>query len=223
MLVPDPWGMIGRLLLAAVLGGIIGLERESLSRPAGFRTHILVSIGSCLIAMVSFHVAVLGQGLNGGDPGRIAAQVVSGMGFLGAGTILRAGVTVRGLSTAASLWTVAGVGLAVGTGFYIPAVATTVIVLATLLWLNRVDLMISRRHQEVLRLIVDDTPGRVGDVGTVLGRHGLNINRIEITAESVDSLAELTFFLRCGPDVPWNALFTDLTQVNGVRSVHKLE
>ena len=142
---------------------------------------------------------------------------------MGAGTILRAGVTVRGLTTAASLWTVAGVGLAVGTGFYLPAPAKTGIVLTALLWLSRVDLMISRRQQEVLRLVVDDTPGRVGDVDTELGRHGLNIQRIEITAETADNLAELTFFLRCGPDVPWNALFTDLIQLIGVRSVHKLE
>ncbi len=221
-MVPQELEMLGRLVLAAFLGGLIGLERESLSRPAGFRTHILVSIGSCLLAMVSFHVTAAHEGLAQADPGRIAAQVVSGIGFLGAGTILRAGVTIRGLTTAASLWTVAGVGLAVGTGLYIPPVVTTVIVLGALIWLNRMDFMVYRRQQEVLRVIVDDTPGRVGELGILLGRHGLNISRIEIHTEGDDALAELTFFVRCGPDVPWNILFGEMTQVVGVRSVHKL-
>ena len=219
---PQELEMMGRLVLAAVLGGVIGLERESLSRPAGFRTHILVSIGSSLLAMVSFHVTAVHQGVAAADPGRIAAQVVSGIGFLGAGTILRAGVTVRGLTTAASLWTVAGVGLAVGVGLYLPAVVTTVIVLGALLWLNRIDFMLQRRQQEVVRVYIDDTPGRVGEMGTLFGRYGLNISRIEISTEGQDGVAELTFFLRCGPDVPWNTLFAEMTQVVGVRSAHKL-
>ena len=117
--------MVLKLLVAGVLGGIVGYEREVHEHPAGLRTHILVCMGATLITMisVSFKPPV-------GDPGRIAAQIVSGIGFLGAGTILRQGNIVRGLTTAASLWAVAGIGMAVGVGgvfYWVAAVATGII------------------------------------------------------------------------------------------------
>ncbi|KKB65427.1 methyltransferase [Robbsia andropogonis] len=128
------WEMIGRLTGAAILGGAIGFERERLSWAAGLRTHMLVSVGSCLMILVSAygfsnimqadHVVL--------DPSRIAAQVVSGIGFLGAGSIILRNEVVRGLTTAASVWAVAGVGLAMGGGMYIPATAATLIILLIL-------------------------------------------------------------------------------------------
>src|SRR5471032_3633542 len=122
--------LISRLILAAALGSVIGFERERLSWAAGLRTHMLVCVGSTLIMMVSaFGFSdVLGQKNVVLDPSRIAAQVVSGIGFLGAGSILLRGEIVRGLTTAASLWSVAGIGLAVGGGMYTAAVGATVII-----------------------------------------------------------------------------------------------
>ena len=119
--------LISRLVLAAALGSVIGFERERLSWAAGLRTHMLVCVGSCLVMIVSaFGFAdVLGPHVIL-DPSRVAAQVVSGVGFLGAGSIILRNEVVKGLTTAASLWTVAGVGLAVGCGLYVPAVAGTV-------------------------------------------------------------------------------------------------
>ncbi|HBL37110.1 MAG TPA: methyltransferase, partial [Firmicutes bacterium] len=108
-------------MVATLLGAVIGLEREQHGRPAGLRTHILVALGSCLIMLVSIYGFPSGTG---SDPARLAAQVVSGIGFLGAGTILRDGTSIRGLTTAASLWVVAGIGLAAGTGFYWAAAIT---------------------------------------------------------------------------------------------------
>ena len=108
------WQMIMRLFLAALLGGIVGMERGSGDRPAGLRTHVLVCTGSALIMLVSIYA--FDPQTYTRDPGRIAAQVVSGIGFLGAGTILHEGLTVRGLTTAASLWMVAAIGLAIGSG-----------------------------------------------------------------------------------------------------------
>src|SRR5437016_3959967 len=104
------------LLLAVLLGGVIGLERQWRGHPAGLRTHILVCVGATLITLLSIQ---FGRGLNGGQPdvpGRIAANVVVGIGFLGAGAIIREGDTVHGLTTAASIWTTAAIGMAVGTG-----------------------------------------------------------------------------------------------------------
>ena len=108
--------MIARLFLAAILSGLVGYEREIHGRLAGFRTHILVCVGSTLIMLTSMYIFEIYRGLATPDPARIAAQVVSGIGFLGAGTIIRFKASVRGLTTAASLWTIAGIGLAVGSG-----------------------------------------------------------------------------------------------------------
>ena len=98
-----------RLVIAAFLGGVVGLERQQRHKSAGLRTHILVSLGSCLVMVISIKIYTGVQGLTNADPARLAAQVVSGIGFLGAGTIMKEGLTIKGLTTAASLWVVAGV------------------------------------------------------------------------------------------------------------------
>ncbi|MBO8126945.1 MAG: MgtC/SapB family protein [Firmicutes bacterium] len=134
---PLQWQIFARLLAAFFFGGLIGLERETHGRPAGLRTHILVGLGSALIMVVSIYGL---QGLGAAyDPGRIAAQVVSGIGFLGAGTILREGLSIRGLTTAASLWMVAGIGLAAGSGLIVVAGIATLIALVVLYFLHPLE------------------------------------------------------------------------------------
>ena len=115
-----------RLVMAAAFGGIIGWEREKAHKPAGLRTHMLISIGSALFTIVSIH------GFTGGDTSRVAAGVVTGIGFLGAGAILHHGRSVEGLTTAASIWSVAAIGLAVGVGMYLLALLTAIIVFLVL-------------------------------------------------------------------------------------------
>ena len=121
------WDVLLRLGLAAGLGGAVGFERELRDREAGIRTHLLVSLGSALFTIISaygFHEFLVGGGtIVRADPTRIAAQIVTGIGFLGAGAIIRDGLSVRGLTTAATLWVVAAVGMACGAGYYWPAVA----------------------------------------------------------------------------------------------------
>lgn len=131
--------ILARLLLATLLGGAIGFERGSRGRAAGFRTHILVCLGSTLIMMTSIHIFEMYSGIAIVDPARIAAQVVTGIGFLGAGTIMRSGSTVKGLTTAASLWAVAGIGLAVGCGFYFAALISAVLVFVVLVLLSKME------------------------------------------------------------------------------------
>ncbi len=130
-----------RLIAALLLGAVIGVERELQRMPAGFRTHALVSLGAAIFTVVSAH------GLTGpmSDPTRIAAQIVSGVGFLGGGAILHHGGTVRGLTTAASLWAVAAVGMAAGAGLYVVAVLSTVLVIIGLEVFQRVERMVKRR------------------------------------------------------------------------------
>jgi putative Mg2+ transporter-C (MgtC) family protein len=117
------WDAVGRLAIAAGLGAAVGVEREIREREAGIRTHLLVSLGACLFTIVgAYGFQDFGSRV---DPTRIAAQVVTGIGFLGAGAIIREGISVRGLTTAASLWIVAAIGMAAGAGYYWPAVAGT--------------------------------------------------------------------------------------------------
>lgn len=138
------WQMIMRLVMSVLLCGAIGLEREIRGRSAGLRTHILVGLSSCLLMIVSIFVAQSFGEPHIFDPGRIAAGVVTGMGFLGAGTIIRYGESIRGLTTAASLWAVTALGLAVGAGLYLAAHVSTALILITLFVLSKVEKNISK-------------------------------------------------------------------------------
>ncbi|MBI3318281.1 MAG: MgtC/SapB family protein [Candidatus Omnitrophica bacterium] len=137
-----------RLILATVFSGLIGLEREVSGRAAGFRTHILVCVGSALIMLTGIHLFEQYKGIAQVDPTRLAAQVVSGIGFLGAGTIIQYHDSVRGLTTAASLWAAAGIGLAVGSGFYLGALFSTGVVLGVLFFLSQVERRIVRSKRK---------------------------------------------------------------------------
>ena len=140
--------IITRLVLTVFLSGLIGLERQMHRRTAGLRTHILVSLGSCLIMLTSLYVFDIYKGIANPDPARIAAGVIAGIGFLGAGTIIRDSEGVRGLTTAASLWVVAGIGLAVGCGFKRAAIYTAVITLIVLFFLRFVEGFILIKDRE---------------------------------------------------------------------------
>ena len=133
--------LTGRLVVALLLGGVIGWERELQRMPAGFRTHALVSLGSAIFTVISAY-AFTGPG---SDPTRIAAQIVSGIGFLGGGAILHYGGTVRGLTTAASLWSVAAVGMAAGAGLFVLAAISAVLVIIGLEVFQRVERRVKRR------------------------------------------------------------------------------
>ena len=137
----EPWNLLGRILLAAALGGILGIERDIHGRQAGLRTHLLVSAGAALFFILSTHIATFDVIIPLGfakvtDPGRIAAQIVTGIGFLGAGVILKEGFTVVGLTTAACLWISAAIGMASGAGLYIISICTTVLGLFSLILLR---------------------------------------------------------------------------------------
>ena len=131
--------IIIRLVLSLILSGLIGLERQMHRRTAGLRTHILVSLGSCLIMLTSLYIFAIYKNEVPLDPARIAAGVITGIGFLGAGTIIREREGVEGLTTAASLWVVAGIGLATGCGFYKAALFTTILALLTLFFLKYIE------------------------------------------------------------------------------------
>ena len=178
-----------RLVLAAVLGGAIGIERELRDREAGLRTHLLVSVGSALFTIVSaygFHAFLTsGQSVVRADPSRIAAQIVTGIGFLGAGAIIRQGLSVRGLTTAATLWVVAAIGMAVGAGYYSGAAITTAVVLFSL-WPLRIAAyrFLRRFRPEIDRLLVQIPSGEsAGSVIAVVEELGGRIEAAEVGQE----------------------------------------
>lgn len=182
-----------KLLLAAFLGGMIGLEREIHGRPAGFRTHLLVSLGSCLFVVTSIHFYTIFGNFSGNqpvgvDPGRVAAQVVTGIGFLGAGAIIREKFSVRGLTTAACLWVAAAVGLACGVGLFGLSMTVTLISLASLLFLKRVEKMLKRDTYVYLRIWSEDLPAQMQKIESRLAEcnvypQHLSIEKNIVTAE----------------------------------------
>ncbi|HET8655907.1 MAG TPA: MgtC/SapB family protein [Longimicrobiaceae bacterium] len=174
-------GLLGRLVLAAVLGGVIGLERELSGKAAGLRTNLLICVGAALLMDLSMRVAALPGLVNPatgtvGDPTRIAAQIVSGVGFLGAGTIIQSRGTVVGLTTAATIWVVAAIGMAVGAHAYAGAVGCTVLVFLALVLLGRVeDLVIRRRRTRRYLFVLDPDPGMLKGVREVFHDSGLRV------------------------------------------------
>src|SRR5205085_11173017 len=181
--------VLARVALAAALGAVLGLERELRDREAGLRTHLLVSVGSALFTIVSAYgfreFLASGASVVRADPTRIAAQIVTGIGFLGAGAIIRQGLSVRGLTTAATLWVVAAIGLAAGAGYSGAAVITTVLVLVSLWPLRIFAYRIFLRYRpERERLLVDLAPGRsAAPVLAAVEEAGGEIESLSVTGD----------------------------------------
>ncbi|WP_051235851.1 MgtC/SapB family protein [Paenibacillus pinihumi] len=180
------WDLTLRILISAALGGLIGLEREWSNHAAGLRTHILVCIGATVIMLLSAYgfTAFVEEANVRMDPARLAAQVVSGIGFLGAGAILRTGSTISGLTTAASIWVVAAIGLCVGAGFLFTSVLATVIVLVSLFLLNKIEtqMLRHRRHHEVMVKIVDK-PGVTSAIFAELEQEKIQVVHVKFSSE----------------------------------------
>ncbi len=213
--------LVLRLVIAAGLGGAIGFEREINNRPAGLRTHILVCLGSCLIMILS--TEAFGDS---GDPARLAAQVVSGIGFLGAGTILRDGLNIRGLTTAATLWVSAGVGLATGVGYYIAAVTTAALVLFFLVFLR----LIERRMKKLKRfshvkVFAVERAGLIGEIGTLFGEYSIVIKNMSIESDAVDeeegeiANVQISFQIKIPGKLNLIPLYSALSKIIGINYV----
>jgi putative Mg2+ transporter-C (MgtC) family protein len=213
--------MVLRMLLAAALGGMIGLEREASGKPAGFRTNLLICLGSALLMEISMTVAGAGRGASydSGDPGRIAAQIVSGIGFLGAGTIMqsRAGI-VTGLTTAATLWVVAAIGMAVGAQLYIPALVATTLVMITLMVLGRVEdhLMPRRASDRTINVEMANTADGLAVLEKILTDGGLVVTSMEVERRNGDLL--IAYHTR-GIGTSFESTMKGLLDADGVRRV----
>ncbi|HEY2372834.1 MAG TPA: MgtC/SapB family protein [Gaiellaceae bacterium] len=215
-----------RLALAAALGGAIGAEREYRERHAGLRTHLVVCVGSALFTLVSaygFRDFFLASGvLVRTDPTRIAAQIVSGIGFLGAGAIIRQGLSVRGLTTAATLWLVAAIGMAVGAGFYSAALIATAGALITLGPLRNVAYRIISRYRPPVERLVVDIPagGSPVPVLEAIERRGGHVVSLEIAQEGERRSVAIDVELQGAPAPP---IVAEVGSIDGVLEVRWTE
>lgn len=175
-----------QILLATVLGGAIGMERELSGKPAGLRTNILICVGATLFTVLSFKLS-----LNRGDPARIAAQILPGVGFIGAGTILHTRGSVTGLTSAATIWVVAAIGMALGAGAYNDAIATTLLVMLILGGLGYLENFVARRAT-YSHLLIHAKPevSALEDLESLVRRSGLTVSRVESRRENVDLVIE---------------------------------
>jgi putative Mg2+ transporter-C (MgtC) family protein len=183
-------GLLLQLGLAVLLGGAVGMERELAGKPAGLRTNILICVGAMLFTTMSIQFAFEGPGH--GDPTRIASQIVVGVGFIGAGTILHARGAVTGLTSAATIWVVAAIGAAIGAGSYIDALDTTLLVTLVLYGLGYLERFVRRRstHSHVV-VRAKPEPQALEDIETFLRRAGLEIAHVDSRREDVDLVLEL--------------------------------
>jgi putative Mg2+ transporter-C (MgtC) family protein len=211
----EDFELLGRLLLAAVLGGAIGAERELNDQAAGLRTHMLLTIGACLFTLVSAYG--FGGGL-GTDPSRLAAQIVTGIGFLGGGAIVRQGLTVKGLTTAASIWATASVGVAIGAGSYVLGIGGTLLVVGTLFGLRRLSNLLQRwgvsREEYVLSTTTEFDAQRVVDA--------IRSERVDLRAlerREGDEEDQIVLVVKLRPRYRPEQLIDVLGSLDGVRYV----
>lgn len=204
-----------RLFLAAVLGGVVGLEREWSGKPAGFRTNLLICVGAALLTELSVSVARMADPGMNADPARIAAQIVSGIGFLGAGTIIQSRGSVTGLTTAATLWVVAAIGMAVGVHAYAEATGATVLVVAALLLLGRLEPHLSQYTEHIVRVTMSANDHVRNSVETTLGM------KLDYTVVEMERKGEalLVAYQVTGRRRNWETLVSRLQNLDGVQRV----
>ena len=210
-----------RLILAAVLGGVVGYEREHTSRPAGFRTHILVCVGSALVMVTSEFIFEKYRSAANLDPARLGAQVISGIGFLGAGTIIRDGFNVRGLTTAASLWAVSCVGIAAGIGFYEGAVAATLMIFLTLITLKKAEKHFTKKNKyKTLIVESENLSGQVGNVSGIFDKYGIEMKSIQLYRNKENDLM-IKMLVKMPDSRIGMQTVSDLQMLQGIRKVYE--
>ena len=212
-----------RLILAAILGAVIGIEREIKNRAAGFRTHIIVSVGACLIMLIGIDGIGKFSSDTARDTARIAGQVISGIGFLGAGTILQKKNAVTGLTTAATLWLSAAIGLAVGIGYYEGAIIATVICLVTLISLNKISDLINKKTIKSYSMIFDTYNFNQDSFYEFTSKEGVEIRKLDIIDEEMDdkSMIDVTFSFNKNYDI--DGFFKKLRSEYNLQSVKSVD
>lgn len=213
--------MVLRLVVACILGGIIGFEREHVHRPAGLRTHILVCVGSALVMVTSEYIYYHYSSKVNVDPARLGAQVISGIGFLGAGTIIKEGISVKGLTTAASLWAVSCVGIAVGIGFYAGAIIATIIIFLILVVIKKSQGKISTQKSTRLFIHTRIKRGEVNELSGIIQDMGIKIKKTDFVSSETDGEMVIRFTLDISGQISMAELIEAILCHEHVRRVYE--
>lgn len=209
-----------RLILSMLLGAAVGWERKQKGQAAGMRTFALISMGACLAMLLSIYVPQVYLGLKNGDPGRIAAQVVTGVGFLGGGAMIQQKGSVRGLTTAAGIWVVAVLGMAVGVGMYAGAVISTLLILFTLTWLEKWEHKHRVGHEtKVISVKVNKILTSVDDYKHLLGQHNVGVTTFYMECNYEQQQTDINFVVLLRKNVDFPKLFELIRTVNPTRSI----
>lgn len=216
--------IIIRLLLAALLGGAVGLEREVHGRPAGVRTYLILSLGSALIMVISEYLLVEYKGGLPGvslsiDPGRIAAQAITGIGFLGAGVIIRYKDTIRGLTTAACVWVVCAIGLAIGAGFYLFGSLVAGITVFALVGLKTFEKKLSKDWYQEMEIISEDVPGQIDRIQELIDKHHFKVVNFGLKKDLLKKEITASFLLHLRTVRPDRQVLQEVFDLPGVRRV----
>ncbi len=214
-----------RIIVALLLSGVIGFEREINQHSAGFRTHILVGISACLMMLLSLYgfndyLENYGDVVRF-DPSRIPSYVISGIGFLGAGTIIVNGMTVRGLTTAASIWAVAGLGLIIGVGMYKEAILTTIIILLSLIFLNKFERRISKNKSFISFQIVVDKNTELRNLLNKLEKFQTVIRKLEINRDDIEQHVIL-IDMEGNESLDKKEIYHSLLELDSVKKINEL-
>ena len=212
--------IIIRLIIALVIGGLTGLEREKSHQFAGFRTHILVSIGSCITSITSLALFFQYSSQTNSDPARLTAQVLSGIGFLGEGAILKTSNGIRGLTTAAGIWATACIGIAIGYGYYVLGICAWLLVMTTLYILKNIDKFFFKSKQTIFTVNVDNI-NIITKIYNIFQKSQINVKNIDI--EKVDNMYwKLSFFIVYDRRLILDELANELSSSKNIISVDYL-
>ena len=206
-----------KLGIAVLSGGAIGFERQVAGKPAGLRTNILICLGSALVMDLSMNLGTSLGGLRIGDPGRIAAQVVTGIGFIGAGTIMQSRGTITGLTSAATLWVVAMIGLAAGAGFYVEALGSTATVMVVLMGLGRLEHKLLRARRALSASVRTKKSVTIDDLRALFLTEGIDLGESEVFDHATDRVLEVRLK---GPARQFEVLRATLLDSNDVLGVY---
>lgn len=201
-----------RLFLGFILSGIIGAERESVNKPAGFKTHALIGISAVLIMLCGEYLS----SLDGVDASRIPAQLLSGIGFIGAGTILRDGFNVKGLTTASSLLAVTCIGLSIGAGYYLGGIVSTIIVYIVLSYSYNMFSPLDHFNNIILNLTVEDFANTLPVIQNILDKYEISIKKIKNNQKDEKKSKDVQLIFRYHKDVNLNSVLTEISSLENV-------
>lgn len=216
------YDIIIRLLMAAVMGALVGFERERNNQPAGLRTHIILVVGSALAMTLSINLAMAFRpAVPNGDPARLAAQVISGIGFLGVGAIIRYGANIKGLTTATSMWSMAVVGLVVGMGYFLVAGFATGLLLVTLILVNYFEKrFIKPLVTSQLTITAVDRRDMLEKLRQVIAKHARMGSRIRIKKDLNHQRVKYVMTLKLREDIRVDDMLAELTGLEGIRAIN---